>query len=225
MKKMLHLNVDVDNELVSSTDESDLIWKVLILDNKSTAIVSSVLRVNDLLEFGITVHALINQRRAQLQDVPVIYFVEPTTENVATIISDLENDQYSQFYINFTSSLSRSLLEEFAKKVALTGKADRIKQVYDQYLDFVVTEPNLYSLDMENVYFQFNNPQTTENIINEKIEAIANLTMGSVPIIRANKGGSAELIAQRLDEKLREQEWSSANPIFSAKPLIISRKH
>lgn len=210
LKKMLHLNIDVDNELVTSTDETDLIWKVLILDNKSTAIVSSVLRVNDLLEFGITVHALINQRRAQLQDVPVIYFVEPTTENVATIISDLENDQYSQFYINFTSSLSRSLLEEFAKRVALTGKADRIKQVFDQYLDFVVTEPNLYSLDMKNVYFQFNNPQTTESIINEKVETIASgifssiLTMGSVPIIRANKGGPAEFIAQRLDEKLRD---------------------
>lgn len=222
LKKMLHLNVDVDNELSTSTSttdstsnstlttENDLIWKVLILDNKSTAIVSSVLRVNDLLEFGITVHALINQRRAQLQDVPVIYFVEPTKENVATIINDLENDQYSQFYINFTSNLSRSLLEDFAKKVALTGKSDRIKQVYDQYLDFIVTEPNLYSLELNDIYFKFNNPKTTENIINENIEIIANgifssiLTMNSIPIIRSNKGGPAELISQRLDEKLRD---------------------
>lgn len=219
LKKMLHLNIDVDNELESSAstpamnssaDESDLIWKILILDTKSTAIVSSVLRVNDLLEFGITMHAMINQRRAQLQDVPVIYFVEPTAENVSIIINDLENDQYSQFYINFTSSLSRSLLEEFAKKVALTGKADRIKQVYDQYLDFIVTEPNLYSLDLKDIYFQFNNPKTTENIINRNVEIISNgifssiLTMGSIPIIRANKGGPAELIAQRLDEKLRD---------------------
>jgi X-X-X-Leu-X-X-Gly heptad repeat protein len=207
---MLHLNVDTDNELIPSNNKNDLIWKVLILDNKSTSIVSSVLRVNDLLEFGITMHSLINQRRAQLEDIPVIYFVEPTPENVSIIINDLENDQYSQFYINFTSSLSRSLLEEFAKKVALTGKADRIKQLYDQYLDFVVTEPNLYSLDLKDIYFQFNNPQTTENIINEKIDLISNgifssiLTMGSIPIIRANKGGPAELVAQRLDEKLRD---------------------
>ncbi|KAG0677473.1 Vesicle trafficking between the ER and Golgi [Pichia californica] len=219
LKKMLHLNVDVDNELTPSastttttttTEENDLIWKVLILDNKSTAIVSSVLRVNDLLEFGITVHALINQRRAQLQDVPVIYFVEPTTENISIIINDLENDQYSQFYINFTSSLSRSLLEEFAKKVALTGKSNRIKQIFDQYVDFIVTEPNLYSLNLNDIYFKFNNPKTTENIINETIESISNgifssiLTMGSIPIIRSNKGGPAELISQRLDEKLRD---------------------
>lgn len=207
---MLHLNVDIDNELVSPPVEDDLIWKVLILDSKSTSIVSSVLRVNDLLEFGITMHALINQRRAQLNDVPVIYFVEPTPENVSLIINDLENDQYSQFYINFTSSLSRSLLEEFAKKVALTGKSDRIKQVYDQYLDFIVTEPNLYSLDLKDTYLQFNNPSTTENVINEKVDLISNgifssvLTMGSIPIIRANRGGPAELIAQRLDEKLRD---------------------
>jgi sec1 family domain-containing protein 1 len=214
LKKMLHLNVDVDNDLSNTnstlTTENELIWKVLILDSKSTSIVSSVLRVNDLLEFGITMHAMINQRRAQLDDVPVIYFVEPTPENVATIISDLENDQYSQFYINFTSSLNRSLLEDFAKKVAITGKGDRIKQVFDQYLDFVVTEPNLFSLEIPNVYFDFNSPQTTENVINEKADQIAKgifsavLTMGSIPIIRANKNGPAELISQKLDEKLRD---------------------
>lgn len=213
LKKMLHLNTEIETGLVESTTqttESDLIWKVLILDKKSTSIVSSVLRVNDLLEYGITMHAMIDKRRAQLEDVPVIYFVEPTPENVATIIKDIENDQYYQFYINFTSSLSRSLLEEFAKKVALTGKSDRIKQVFDQYLDFIVTEPNLFSLELKDTYYQFNSPSSTEALINEKIDQISNgifssvLTMGSIPIIRANKGGPAELIAQRLDAKLRD---------------------
>lgn len=213
LKKMLHFNVDTETDLSTSSSlnmESDLVWKILILDSKSTSIVSSVLRVNDLLEYGITMHALINQRRAQLQDVPVIYFIEPTPENIALIVKDLENDQYSQYYINFTSSLPRSLLEEFAKKVAALGKADKIKQIFDQYLDFIVTEPNLFSLNMKDIYYVFNSPKTTENIITEKIEMIANgifssiLTLGSVPIIRANRGGPAEMIASKLDEKLRD---------------------
>ncbi|ESX02296.1 Protein SLY1 [Ogataea parapolymorpha DL-1] len=210
LKRMLHLNVRSDIDLVSSTNEEELVWKVLVLDQRSTAIVSSVLRVNDLLEYGITMHSLITQKRAALPDVPVIYFVEPSAENIARIITDLENEHYADYYVNFTSSLSRSLLEEFAKKVALSGKAGRIKQVFDQYLDFVVTEPNLFSLDLPNVYSQFNNPKTTESDITSIADRIANglfaavLTMGSVPIIRSNRGGPAELISQRLDQKLRD---------------------
>ncbi|GME76961.1 unnamed protein product [Ambrosiozyma monospora] len=210
LKKMLHLNIDTDSNLVASTNAEELIWKVLILDTKSTAIVSSVLRINDLLDYGITMHSLITQRRAALPDVPVIYFVEPTPENIAKIISDLEKDQYDDFYINFTSSLQRSLLEDFAKKVAQLGKSGKIRQVFDQYLDFIVTEPNLFSLELPNLYYQFNNPKTTEDEITLKADAIASglfstvLTMGSIPVIRCNRGGPAELVSQRLDQKLRD---------------------
>ena len=76
---MLNLNIDIDiddNNNDLNKIENELIWKILILDNKSRSIISSVLRVNDLLELGITMHSLINQRRSQLNDVPVIYFVE-----------------------------------------------------------------------------------------------------------------------------------------------------
>ncbi|VEU21096.1 DEKNAAC101999 [Brettanomyces naardenensis] len=210
MKKMLHLNVDSDNNLVSSANQEEIVWKVMVLDHRSTAIVSSVLRVNDLLEYGVTMHALIDQRRAALPDVAAIYFLEPTAENIAMTIADIEHDQYADFYINITSSLSRSLLEEFAKKVAQTGKSYKIKQVYDQYLDFVVTEPNLFSLDMKNVYAEFNDPRTTEDQVTSRADQIVSglfstiLTMGSVPIIRCNRGGPAELISQRLDQRLRD---------------------
>lgn len=214
---MLCLNQEVQEA------EQELVWKVLILDSKSTKIISSVLRVNDLLEYGITVHSMITQRRAVLADVPVVYFVQPTLENVSAIIKDIENDQYSSFYINFTSSLSRSLLEDFAKRVATTGKADRIKQVWDQYLDFMVTEPNLFSLECPNIYTKFNSPKTSEDDINAQVEIIAQglfseiVTMGPIPIIRANRNGPAELISQRLDQKLRDhvintrQQHSSAS--------------
>lgn len=212
---MLNLNKSIDtdtfnNSNINNNEDDELIWKILILDSKSTGIISSVLRVNDLLELGITMHALINHRRTQLLDVPVIYFVEPTTENISLILNDLENDKYSDFYINFTSNLNRSLLEEFAKKVSLLNKSFKIKQIFDQYLDFIVTEPNLFNLNLKQTYSILNNPKSTEDLINLKIDQISNnlfstiLTFGSIPIIRANKGGPAELIAIKLDLKLRD---------------------
>ncbi|KAI5970329.1 SLY1 [Candida margitis] len=210
LERMLHLNKDGSADLTLASKSEEIIWKVLVLDQKSRNILSSVLRVNDLLRCGITVHALINQQRSKLPDVPVIYFVEPSKENISTIIHDLNDDKYDTYYINFTSHLPRDLLEEFAKQVALSGKASRIKQVWDQYLDFVVTEPNLFSLNLSSIFTIFNTSQTKEETIHDLVGTIADgllsliISMDVVPIIRAQQHGPAEFVAQELDLKLRE---------------------
>lgn len=208
---MLFLNKNApDFNAGDSFSEQDLQWKVLVLDVKSTAIVSSVLRVNDLLKAGVTVHSLIQQTRAPLPDVPVVYFVSPTQENIDLIVQDLKEDKYSVFYVNFTSTLNRELLEDFAKQVSFTGKADRIKQVYDQYLDFIVTEPELFSLELPGSYSLLNNPSSTEEVITKLCDEIADglfnavMTTSSIPIIRSPRGGPAEIVAEKLGAKLRD---------------------
>lgn len=51
---MLHLN-SAEEPLV--TDESEnIVWKVLIFDKFGQDVISSILRVNDLRENGVTVH-------------------------------------------------------------------------------------------------------------------------------------------------------------------------
>ena len=163
-----------------------------------------------MLKCGITVHSLINSKRANLPDVPVIYFVEPTIENILYIIEDLNQDRYDSFYINFTSLINRELLEEFAKKVSISGKSQKIKQVFDQYLDYIVTEPNLFSLNLPEIFTQFNSSNTDEEKIHKLVDVIANgllstiVSMDIIPVIRAQQNGPAEFVAQQLDLKLRE---------------------
>ncbi|CEP61443.1 syntaxin-binding protein LALA0_S03e02982g [Lachancea lanzarotensis] len=211
INKMLMFNQDTStSDLTSGSDFQEVVWKALVLDAKGTAIVSSILRVNDLLKAGVTVHSLIQQKRSPLPDVPVVYFVQPTQENIDAIVQDLIEEKYAEFYINFTSVLNRELLENFAKQVSSSGKTDRIKQVFDQYAEFVVTEPDLFSLELPLVFRQLNDPNSTENAINSLCETIANglydaiMTVNSIPIIRAPKGGSAEIVARILEGKLRD---------------------
>lgn len=208
---MLFLNKDnVDPNLDETFNEEDLQWKALVMDVKSTAIVSSVLRVNNLLKAGVTVHSLIQQARAPLPDVPVVYFVTPNQENINLIVQDIKEDKYANYYVNFTSSLSRDLLEDFAQQVCSTARSDRIKQVFDQYLDFIVTEPELFSLDLPRSYTVLNNPSSTEEIITQLCDHVATglfnvvMTTLSIPIIRAPKGGPAEIVAEKLGAKLRD---------------------
>lgn len=227
---MLHLNKEGDADLTLASKKEEIIWKVLVLDSKSQAVLSSVLRVNDLLRCGITVHTVINSRRLPLPDVPVIYFVEPTVENIRVIIDDLAADKYDKFYINFTFSINRELLEDFAKKVSLTGKASKIKQVYDQYLDFIVTEPNLFLLDVPRVFSTFNNPATKEDDIHSLAGKIADgilstiIATASVPIIRCPRNGAAELVATQLDLKLRDYLSNTRNLInqlVQQRPVLV----
>ena len=61
------------------------VWKILIMDPTSTDILATSLRVQDLRENGVTLHLQLHSDRPALPDVPAIYFVSPTNENVARI--------------------------------------------------------------------------------------------------------------------------------------------
>ncbi|KAG1339480.1 hypothetical protein G6F62_005770 [Rhizopus arrhizus] len=215
---MLHLNST--DESSSSVGPDNVIWKVLIFDKFGQDVISSIMRVNDLRENGVTVHMLLNQDRSSLPDVPAVYFVEPTLENVKKICQDLSRNLYDSYYINFCSTIPRSLLEEFATMTTTDNTADMISQVYDQHLNFICTNPNVFSLNQPEAFISLNSPSTTEALIEETIDKAVNalfsviVTMGIIPIIRCPRGNAAEMIAQKLDNKLRDHVLNSRTSLF-----------
>ncbi|KAK0793255.1 Vesicle trafficking between the ER and Golgi [Friedmanniomyces endolithicus] len=202
--------------------EGEPIWKVLVFDNLGRDVISTVLRVNDLRGLGITIHLNINQQRHPISDVPVVYLLEPTAANMERITQDLQKGLYSPAYINFLSSVPRPLLEDFATQTAQAGTSEQIGQVFDQYLNFIVSEPSLFSLGMGNKsYFTMNSAQTSDDDIDANVDKIVGglfsvaVTMGTIPIIRCPKGGAAEMIAAKLDRKLRDHILNSKDNLFS----------
>ena len=102
------------------------------------------------------------------------------------ITNDLSKNLYNPAYINFLSSISRPLLEDFASQTAQSQTSESIAQVYDQYLNFIVSEPNLFSLGMGNeVYWAMNSAQTSDEELDAKVDRIVGglfsvaVTMGS----------------------------------------------
>ena len=111
----------------------------------------------------------INSPRYPIPDVPVLYIVEPTPDNIQLIASDLSKGLYSPAYVNFLSSVPRPLLEDFASQIAATETSDKVAQVYDQYLNFIVAEPDLFSLGMgKDIYWRINSAKTKD----EELDAI-----------------------------------------------------
>ncbi|KAF7617085.1 hypothetical protein AFLA_005133 [Aspergillus flavus NRRL3357] len=203
-------------------EDGDPIWKVLVFDNMGRDVISSVLRVNDLRTWGVTIHLNINSNRYPIPDVPVVYLVEPTPANLQMITNDLARGLYTPAYVNFLSSVPRPLLEDFASQIATTGTSEHIAQVYDQYLNFIVAEPDLFSLGLgHDAYWKINSAQTSDEDLDAIIDKIVSglfsvsVTMGAIPIIRCPKGGAAELIATKLDRKLRDHILNSKDNLFS----------
>jgi hypothetical protein len=135
----------------------------------------------------------IGSQRAVIPDVPAIYLVEPTPANLQAITNDLQKGLYSAAHINFLSSIPRPLLEEFAAQAATTGTSEQIAQVYDQYLNFVVTEPDLFSLGMqkEHTYWALNSAKTKDEELDRVVDRIVSglfsvvVTSGMIPSIGA----------------------------------------
>ncbi|KAI4140004.1 MAG: hypothetical protein L6R39_006004 [Caloplaca ligustica] len=202
--------------------DGDPIWKVLVFDNLGRDVISSVLRVNDLRAWGVTIHLNLSSARYPIPDVPVVYLVEPTAANLDLINQDLAKHLYSDAYINFLSSIPRPLMEDFAAQVAEAGTAESISQVYDQYLNFIVAEPDLFSLGLgKETYWALNSANAKDEEIDTLVERIVSglfsvvVTMGAIPIIRCPRGGAAEMIAAKLDRKLRDHILNSKDNLFS----------
>ena len=148
--------------------------------------------------------------------------MEPTLANIQLICSDLAKGLYSPAYVNFISSVPRPLLEDFAAQIATTNTAENIAQVYDQYLNFIVAEPDLFSLGMgKESYWTFSSAKAEEDVQDADIDRIVSglfsvsVTMGSVPIIRCPQSELAKMIATKLDRKLRDHVLNSKDNLFT----------
>ncbi|ELU44521.1 SLY1 protein [Rhizoctonia solani AG-1 IA] len=163
------------------------VWKVLVLDEQSKDVIATVLRVQDLRDSGVT---QLHSHRPALPDVPAVYLVAPTLANVQRIAEDLSQSLYESTHVSFTSPLPRAILEEFAALVARDGTTELVAQVLDQYLDFLVPSPSLFSLlppkgksvaqseaggsgSSGNSYALLNSPKATEEDIENEVDRIA----------------------------------------------------
>ncbi|KAI8240699.1 Protein sly1 [Colletotrichum sp. SAR 10_96] len=239
LKKLLSLNDNInENEAETAqtnggalgpagtiiTSDGDPLWKVLVFDDLGRDVISSVLRVSDLRALGITMHMHIGSSRHAIPDVPVIYLVEPTPQNLQNITNDLQKGLYTPAYLNFLSSIPRPLLEDFAEQTITAGTSDNIAKLMDQYLNFIVAEPDLFNLGMQrdHTYWALNSAATQDDELDRVVDRIVSglfsviVTMGVVPIIRCPKGAAAEMISAKLDRKLRDHILNSKENLFSS---------
>ncbi|XP_065833308.1 sec1 family domain-containing protein 1-like [Oscarella lobularis] len=207
-------------------------WKVLVFDKYGQNIVSPIVNVPELRDLGVTLHLPLHSDRDSVPDAPAVYFVMPTPANVARICQDFRNQVYDSYHLNFISPVSRDQIEELAGAAIEAGSAAQVGKVFDQYLNFISLEKDLFLMrqqDREEVsYLALNKPTVTDTevmaIVNSIVDSLFSVfvTLGAVPIIRCPRGNAAEMVSEELDKKLRENLRNASTSLFNPE-LAFSR--
>ena len=206
VQRMLNLNADISNNALGWGEQ----WKLLVYDRYCRDIISPLLTVSELRKQGITLHMLLENDREDIPDVPAVYFVSPTSDVIQRVVKDLQSKLYSSIHLNFVRPVPRPLLEELAKSTLSTNTVGMLTKLYDQTLDFVCLEPNLFTFNDTNSYITYNHPKVKDTDIERFMGRIVQglfsvlATMGVVPVIQAPKGGPAEMVATQLHAMLKD---------------------
>lgn len=165
---------------------------------------------------------------------PAIYFCAPTDENLGRICQDFQNGLYDVYHLNFISPISRQKLEDLASAALQANCVANIHRVYDQYVNFITLEDDMFVLKHQNSdnlsYYAINRANTQdvemEGIMDSIVDSLFSVfvTLGNVPIIRCPKNTAAEMVARKLEKKLRENLWDARNNLFHLDASQVSFK-
>ncbi|XP_057333810.1 protein sly1 homolog [Microplitis mediator] len=219
LKQMLNLN-----HPETKTTTAVPTWKILIYDRVGQDIISPLISVKELRDLGITLHMQLHSDRDVIPEVPAIYFCAPTEENIGRIGQDFHNGVYDIYHLNFISPISRQKMEDLASAALLAGAVANIHKVFDQYLNFITLEDDMFVLRHQNSdvisYHAINRGEIKDTEMESIMDTIVDslfsvfVTLGTVPIIRCPRGNAAEMVAKKLDKKLRENVWDTRNSLF-----------
>lgn len=221
LKKMLTASPGSDDTF-SRLDQA---WRVLILDRRTQDIIGPLLGLKELRELGITLHLNILSKRDSIPDVPAVYFVQPSEENISRICEDFRNQTYDSYMLNFVSPISRILLEKIAHAALENNCASQVSRVYDQYMNFIALDDDLvvYKGQADDVsFFELNRPDVKDTEMDHMLESIVDslfsivVTLGSVPIIRCGTNDAAERVSHLLEARIRDALRDPRCNLFSS---------
>ncbi|EOB12306.1 SEC1 family transport protein SLY1 [Nosema bombycis CQ1] len=200
-----HLQIQDEriDEVIGRTGE------VLILDKRSQDIISPLIKLNELRDCGVTSYFLINQKRNKIESTPAIYFI--SNNNINSILNDI--DLYSNFHINCVTSIKIRDLEKLGYELSSKGLGLRIGSVYDQFLDFISLQDDLFSLEIKDSYILKEN---TDLLINTVLSLLSVfVTLEGIPLIYCKDD---KTIGKMLSDKIKGTNIIKNN---EKRPLLI----
>ncbi|CAG9576552.1 putative Sec1/Munc18 related protein [Leishmania major strain Friedlin] len=121
-------------------------YNIVVCDNKGAEILSTCVRMHDLMDHGVTLVEDLGMPRQPVLSSAAIYLIEPTEESVRRVMNDWQvKNMYREAHVFFTSFSSERLIQIMASEPRLV---QAIKTLKDMLLDFAVPESLLFNFCM-----------------------------------------------------------------------------
>ena len=177
-------------------------FKIIVADEAATRIISSAMRLHDVMDHGVTLIEPITQIRQPIPSSPAVYIVAPTDDNVARLLADWEpRKMYMEAHILFISSASDAIIQKLGGSVL----AQNVRNLKDLMLDFSVPETLTFCFDVKFDVPQFftdnPNPSQLGKLSSQLITVLQ--ALGESPFIRSQNTPLAQGVASRVEETLR----------------------
>jgi hypothetical protein len=175
--------------------------KILLLDSETVNIASTAITQSALLNHEVyLIDRLENQKREKMRHLKCLCFVRPSPESIQYLIDELREPKYGEYNLYFSNVVKKSSLERLAE----ADDHEVVKVVQEHFADFIVVNPDLFTLDLtypkriwSNSPDQWNNEalqRSTEGIIGVL------LALKKKPLIRYEKNS---LLAKKLATEVR----------------------
>jgi syntaxin-binding protein 1 len=168
---------------------SKLTWKVLVMDKFTVKIMSSACKMSEITQEGISLVEVITKHRQPMTAMEVIYFIQPTEENVTAFLSDMtgKSPLYKKAFVFFSSPVSRSLVNLIKKDMRAMKRIGGLKEMNLEYISmdiqgFVTNNENA----LEELFCDDENHQRADACLNVVAKRIATVlaSLKEYPFVR-----------------------------------------
>ncbi|KAJ3074621.1 vacuolar protein sorting-associated protein 45 [Podochytrium sp. JEL0797] len=154
--------------------------KVLLLDNETTPIVSTVVTQSHLLAREVyLIDRIENAQREKMKHLKCVVFVRPTPESVQCLVEELRDPHYGDYYLYFSNTIKKSAIERLAE----ADETESVREVQEYFADFLAIHNDVFSFNLSAP----TNPLYIENASTWDTKTFLRTTEGLVGLLLALK--------------------------------------
>ncbi|XP_061998768.1 protein transport Sec1a-like [Rosa rugosa] len=178
------------HEMLGSTrTENSKSWKVLIMDKVTVKVMSHSCKMADITDQEISLVEDLFRRREPLPSMDVIYFIQPTKENIVMLLSDMSGREplYRKAFIFFSSPIPKELVNHIKSD---TSVLPRIGALREMNLEYFPIDNQAFITDqdraLEELFGDVENSKRVEKCLNIMATRIATVfaSMKELPYVR-----------------------------------------
>ncbi|CAK4294549.1 unnamed protein product [Aphanomyces euteiches] len=211
------------DKMIKQTSLASHGWVVLVLDDITTHLSNTVIRMTDLTERGVSIVERLELVRQPFPEMAVIYFISPSPSSLDKVVADFANAEspmYSAVHLYFNARIDDHVLAKLKTYPALLSRVKTLKEVN---LDYLALEQAAFSLDMPHamhtLYSPLSNPTALDPMLHSISSKLVSLcaTLDEYPYVRYRAGQhKMETLARLFQSKMNE--YVAANTSFAYCP-------